>query len=183
MTKLSRIFHLDVRFLSLIGALIITAFLPIGIYMVGHVSTNISPRAVDNSAQTSIPTCIATSSATLIQQTAPYTHRFQGSGSGDGIIGSRWDFDNDGTWDDETIERIWIDHTFTQAGTFWPSYQIRDYNGWSSTCNAPEKVAINPGEPSTAPIPNLYDMNDDGIINLVDYDIFVTGFSGAVLNP
>lgn len=68
---------------------------------------------------------------------APLTVTLHGAGSsgqGTGIVGYRWDFENDGTWD-TGIDIDPVTHTYTQPGTYNPVFQVRNTNGiYSSVC-------------------------------------------------
>jgi parallel beta-helix repeat protein len=79
---------------------------------------------------------------------APLTVTLHGAGnagSGTGIVGYRWDFENNGTWDTAvSIEPI--THTYTQTGTYHPVFQVLGSNNlWSSVCNYPYSIVVGSG--------------------------------------
>lgn len=74
---------------------------------------------------------------------APLTVTLFGSGnagSGPGIDGYRWDFENNGTWD-TGISINPVDHTYSTPGTYQPVFQVHGVNNvWSNICTYPYQI-------------------------------------------
>ena len=164
-----------------------------------------SPPPDPNATPTPTPTptppwvsqvyCQASSSAVLKNGQAPYTIRLSPfsatAGGDDGIVGYQWDFEGDSVWDlDRFEDHSWIDYTYTEAGTYQPKYRVHGHIGYSEPCDHPYLITITPEvspspSPSVSPSPaltNVFDINDDGIINITDYTLFITGFINGLLN-
>jgi hypothetical protein len=96
---------------------------------------NVSPPVC---TQSSIPPAMGS---------APLNVTLHGSGnagSGVGIDGYRWDFENDGSWD-TGISLDPVTHTYPSAGTYRPTYQIRNVNGiYSTVCTYSFSVIVYP---------------------------------------
>lgn len=46
-----------------------------------------------------------------------------------GFVSYRWDFDGDGTWDYNSTQTPRVEHTYTAAGTFYPTIEARTGDG------------------------------------------------------
>jgi hypothetical protein len=78
------------------------------------------------------------------------------AGSGAGLEGYQWDFEDDGIWDTSVSINPPI-HIYTQPGIYYPVYKILNTNDvWSSVCNYPYAIVVgNPNPtPSSAPSPS-----------------------------
>lgn len=130
------------------------------------------------------PTCEASSSAVLKSGTAPYTIRLEpfaaNSGNDGGITGYQWDFEGDGTWDtDRFVDHGWVDHTYSEAGVYFPKYRVRGHTNFSEPCDHPFDITVSQST-TPSPTPNPIDIHADGEINIIDYTVFITGFINAL---
>ncbi|MBN2081032.1 PKD domain-containing protein [bacterium] len=127
---------------------------------------------------------------------APLTVNFDASGSSDAdgpLTNFSWDFDGDGTYDEDTAEP-YADHTYNDGGTFMATVLVRDAQFMSDDASLEINVAgnqaptavitVTPPEPTVVPFLVTFSAaastDPDGVIAQYDWDWDADGDYDAI---
>lgn len=129
------------------------------------------------------PNCAYRDTTTVKQGVVPFETYLAGGGTTSGgpgdpgidTQGYHWDFNGDGVWD-LTNGTSYQAHTYTTPGTYYPRYAVSDTEGnLSTTCDPKIAVTVLPNDSSNQNF-SPFDLNQDGTINLLDYNLFLNGW-------